>query len=538
VFDYVVVGAGSAGCVVASRLTEDPSTRVLLLEAGGSDRRPLVRIPAGFYKLFRSGADWQYTTEPQAALNGRRLYWPRGKLLGGSSSINAMIYTRGHPADYDGWRAAGNEGWGFADVLPCFKKAENQERGPSDWHGTGGPLEVADLRSPNPLSHVYLEACAELGLPRSADFNGPCQDGVGFYQVTQKAGRRCSVASAYLAPARKRPNLTVLTGAHTTRILFERGRAVGVEYLRRGRVEQARAGREVVLCGGAVNSPQLLLLSGVGPRAHLEKLGIPVVMDLPGVGQNLQDHPIIGACHVCTRPVSLDRADTLGNILRYLLTRRGPLTSNIAESGGFVRTDPGLAAPDLQLYFAPAFYIEHGFVRPAGHGFSLGACLLRPHSRGEITLRSRDPLQAPLIQPAYLREQGDLDVLLAGLRLIRRIARASAFDAYRGPELLPGEDVIEEALAEYVRQRVETLYHPAGTCKMGEDPLAVVDARLRVHGAAGLRVVDASVMPALPGGNTNAPVVMIAEMAVELMRGRPPSGREAVARVAVDHLPG
>lgn len=538
-FDYIVVGGGSAGCVVAARLTEDAAIRVLLLEAGGADRHPFIHIPAAFSRLFKTAVDWQLHTEPQPHLHQRRLYWPRGKVLGGSGSINAMIYVRGHRQDYDEWQARGNDGWSFADVLPYFKKCENQERGASEYHGIGGPFNVADLPAPNPLSQAFLEACTQVGLPRNDDFNGPMQEGIGFNQVNQKAGQRVSAAGAYLRPARGRRNLTIVTGAQATRVLMEGTRAVGVEYVRRGRLQQARTGGEVVLCGGAVHSPHQLMLSGIGPRKHLETLGIPVVVDLPGVGQNLQDHLLHGVSYACTQPVTLDRAATLVNLLRAWFQGKGPLTSNVAEGGGFVRTDSRLERPDLQLYFAPAYYIEHGFTRPPGYGFSLGVCLLRPRSRGDITLRSRNPFQPPCVQPRYLDDPADWPPLMEGLRLVRRIIHAPAFDPFRGVERLPGSHVVsDEALAEDIRTRLETLYHPAGTCKMGKDALSVVTPRLQVQGVRGLRVVDASIMPMLVGGNTNAPVVMIAEKAVDLMLERSPPRRETVARIAADNLPG
>jgi choline dehydrogenase len=524
VFDFIVVGAGSAGCVVAARLTEDQSARVLLLEAGGRDWRPKIHVPAAFPRLFKTAVDWQYHTDAEPDLHGRRLYWPRGKVLGGSSSINAMIYVRGHPRDYDGWAAQGNDGWAFADVLPYFKKAEHQQRGASDCHGVDGPLHVADLRCVHPLTRRFLRACADAGLPANDDFNGLTQDGAGLYQVTQKGGRRCGAAVAYLRPALRRPNLTVLIGAHAVRVLIENGRAAGVEYLRKGRSAEARAG-EVVLCGGAVESPCLLLRSGVGPAADLERLGIPVSADLPGVGRNLQDHPLVGACYACTRPPTLDSAENLVNVVRFILFKSGPLTSNVAEAGAFVRTDPALPAPDVQLYFVPAWYIDHGFTRPPGGGFSLGACLLRPQSRGEVRLASRDPLAPPVIRPNYLSAAADLLPLVAGLRLVRRLARSAAFDEVRGEERLPGSAVEgEEELRDYTRRRLETLYHPAGTCKMGQDDQAVVDPQLRVRGVRGLRVADASVIPTLPGGNTNAPVIMIAEKAVDQIRGEAKGG--------------
>jgi choline dehydrogenase len=525
-YDYIVVGAGSAGCVVAARLAEDGSTRVLLLEAGGSDRRSKIRMPAAFSRLYKTDVDWNYQTEEEPALAGRKLYWPRGKVLGGCSSINAMIYVRGHRSDYDSWAAQGNDGWSFAEVLPYFRRSENQERGGDAFHGTGGPLNVADLRCRNPLSEVFVEACAQVGIRRNDDFNGAEQDGAGFYQVNQRRGRRCSAADAYLRPSRR--DLTTLTDVHVTRVLFEGNRAVGVEYLRRGLPEQARAGREVILCGGAVNSPQMLLLSGVGPAADLKRLGLPLVVDLPGVGRNLQDHPAVCVSHACTRPITLDRADTFTNLVRYFF-RRGPLTSNIAEAGAFVRTSPAKAAPDLQLYFGPVYFLEHGFHRPPGHGFTLGACLLRPASRGTISLRSRDPLQPPLLRPGYLEAPDDCRTLVEGMRRLRRIAAAPALDPWRGSEYLPGETVrTDEEIEGDVRRRVQTLYHPVGTCRMGTDSLSVVTPRLEVHGTTGLRVVDASVMPTLVGGNTHAPTVMIAEKAADLILGRSPPQRADV----------
>ena len=518
-YDYVIVGAGSAGCVLAHRLTEDPKIKVLLLEAGGPDDGREIQIPAAFSKLFKTACDWAYYTEEQPRLNHRRMYWPRGRVLGGSSSINAMIYIRGHRHDYDLWCRLGNARWSYAEVLPYFKKAENQERGASEYHGAGGPLNVADLRCVNPLSRAFVDACAEVGLPRNSDFNGPEQEGVGMFQVTQKAGKRHSAADAYLRPALKRPNLIVHTRAQATRLLLEGTRASGVEYIRNGAVDRVRADREVILCGGTINSPQLLMLSGIGPADHLTALEIPVVADLPGVGQNLQDHLLLGVAYECKQPITLAAAETFGNLLRYMLFKTGPLASNVCEAGGFLKTKSDLPAPDLQLNFGPVFYVNHGFTRPTGHGFSIGPSLIRPRSRGRIALLSSDPLEPPLIQPNYFLDDADRQVLVESVALARRIARAKAFDAYRGAEVLPGEQAqSQKVISEYVCNIIETQYHPVGTCKMGTDPMAVVDARLRVRGVEGLRVVDASIMPAIVGGNTNAPTIMIAEKAADLIK--------------------
>jgi len=519
-FDYVIVGAGSAGCVLANRLSENPATRVLLLEAGGHDRAREVHIPIAFPKLFKTEHDWNYETEPQARLSGRRLYWPRGKLLGGCSSTNAMIYIRGVPQDYDAWHALGAEGWRFADVLPYFKRAECQERGADPWHGDDGPLSVADPRHVHPLSRAFVAAALECGLPANDDFNGATQEGAGLFQVTQQRGARHSTAAAYLTPARHRTNLTIRTTAQALRILLHDKRAVGIEYLRDTSKEQVRAAREVLLCGGAINSPQLLLLSGIGPGEQLAALGIPVAHDLPGVGQNLQDHLVVPVLFACTEPFTLATAETLLNYLRYLVLRRGPFVSNIAEAGAFVRTVDTLPAPDLQFHFGPAYYLDHGFVQPEGHGFTIAPTLLRPASRGTITLACRDPLAAPRIEPQYLAHDNDLRVLVYGVQLARRIAAARPLASYCGGEYCPGEAAQSpEAITAHIRENAQTVYHPVGTCRMGTDDRAVVDPRLRVRGLAGLRVVDAAVMPLIPGGNTNAPVIMIAEKAADLIRG-------------------
>jgi choline dehydrogenase len=518
-FDYIIVGAGSAGCVLAARLAEDPKTRVLLLEAGGSDTAQNIRIPAAFSKLFKSEYDWAFYTESQPQLFNRRLYWPRGKGLGGSSSINAMIYVRGHRNDYDEWAATGNAGWGFADALPRFKKSEHNERGASEFHATGGPLNVADQHSLHRLSRVFLKACGDASIRSNSDFNGAEQEGAGFFQVTQKNGRRWSAADAFLRPALARPNLTVLTGAHASRILFNGRRATGVAYLRNGSAMEEQAAREIILCGGAVQSPQLLLLSGIGPADYLKQQGIPQLIELTGVGENLQDHIAVPIVFRCTRRTGLHRSETLFNLLRWRIFGGGPLTSIVAEAGAFVKTRPDLAQPDIQLLFAPAFYIDHGFTQPAGDGFSIGVTLLRPRSRGNVRLCSTDAQEGPMIRANYLSDHADVAPLVAGIKLARRIAHSKAFDPFRGEEMMPGPKVqSDDEIAIAARKTAETLYHPVGTCRMGNDDRAVVDERLRVRGLEGLRVADASVMPAIVGGNTNAPTMMIAEKAAEMIR--------------------
>lgn len=519
IYHYIIVGAGSAGCVLANRLSADPHINVLLLEAGKPDRKPEIQVPAAFSKLLQTECDWGYYTELQSQLDCRQLYWPRGKVLGGSSSINAMIYVRGHPCDYDQWAKLGNPGWSFSDLLPYFKKGENYEAGASEYHGTGGLLNVASLRYRNPLSRAFVEAGVEIGLLRTDDFNGSDPQGVGFYHVTQKNGQRHSAATAYLEPCRHRKNLSVSTGAQVTRVLFEGTRVVGVEYVSDdGKIARVKTAREVILCGGAVNSPQLLMLSGIGPAEHLRSLGIRVVVDLSGVGQNLQDHLIAGVVYRCTQPVSLDGANTWSNRLKYLLFRKGPLSSNVGEAGGFVKTQPDLMRPDLQFLFAPVYFVDHGFVRLPGYGFTLGATLLHPESVGSIRLRSPDPLDAPIIQPNYLDREIDLQVLISGIKLSRQILEASAFDRFRDREVLPGSVVQQdEQIAAYIRQSAQTLYHPVGTCKMGNDSMAVVNSKLQVYGVERLRVVDASIAPTIMGGNTNAPTMAIAEKAADLI---------------------
>lgn len=518
-YDYIIVGAGSAGCVLAARLTENPHFRVLLLEAGGPDNPREVRIPAAFSKLFKTPVDWDYSTEEELHLHQRRLYWPRGKMLGGSSSMNAMIYIRGNRADYDHWKTLGNPGWGFEDVLPYFKKSEHQERGTSEFHGTGGAVNVADLRAVNPLTRAFLAAAEEVGITKNPDFNGANQEGAGLNQVTQKNGRRHSSADAYLRPAMPRGNLTVVTRAHATRILIEKYRAVGVAYLHEGAEIQARAEREVILAGGAINSPQLLMLSGIGPPDELSRVGIRAVHDLPGVGKNLQDHVMVSVAYLCSKPISLEGAERLRNYLRYVFFKRGPLVSNVAEAGIFLRTFGDSDRPDLQILFGPAYYVAHGLRPRKEHAFGFGPTLIAPESRGSVTLRSADPLAAAVIRANYLSTERDMCVMLEGVRLARKLAHTKAFESYRGTALHPRPGVLQDHdLIEFIRDEAETLYHPAGTCKMGTDALAVVDPRLSVRGIERLRVADASVMPRIIAGNTNAPTIMIAEKAADMVR--------------------
>jgi choline dehydrogenase len=521
-YDYIIVGSGSAGSVLANRLSARPEIKVLLLEAGGSDNSFYVRMPAGIANLSGPRFNWGYETAPQAAMKGRRMYWPRGRLIGGSSSVNAMVYMRGQPADYDHWRQLGNAGWSYDDVLPYFKKAERNERLHDSFHGADGPLNVAERPYTNPLSHAFVEAAQQAGLPFNPDFNGALQLGCGLFQVTQKNGRRWSAASAYLHPVAARENLTIVTKAQATRVLIENGRAVGVEYARGRRRHTARALQEVVLAAGAINSPQLLLLSGIGPAEELRARGVSVVHDLPGVGKNLQDHLNVNIVQRAKRGSALDGKNRglapIGVALEYLFYGTGPGTSNVAEAGAFAVSALGAATPDIQYHFIPAQVVNHARTPMDGDGVTVHACCLRPQSRGEIRLASTDPLQPPVMDPNYLAADYDLKVLIAGLRQGRDILAAQAFKPWLGEERLPGPAVQSNAeLEDFIRATAETEYHPVGTCKMGSDPMAVVDEKLRVRGIERLRVIDASIMPAIVSGNTNAPVIMIAEKGAEMM---------------------
>lgn len=530
-FDYVIVGGGSAGSVLASRLSEEPDVTVCLVEAGGEGRGALVRTPLATVVMLPGYGrinNWAYETVPQPGLNGRRGYQPRGRALGGSSAINAMLYTRGHPGDYDDWLAAGCVGWGFEDVLPLFKRAENNIRGSDAWHGDAGPLQVSEQRTPRAVTRAFVEACAQTQVPVSDDFNGPRQEGAGLYQVTQfhdsgREGERCSAAAAFLHPVMNRPNLSVRTRTLATRIMFEGRKAVGLMCRRGGHEETVKARREVILCGGAFNSPQLLLLSGIGPAAELRDNGVEPRHELPGVGRNLQDHIdfVLSWRTGDTEVLGLAPTGALNMLREFRRWRRdrtGLFASPGAEGGAFVKSDPALARPDLQLHFVAAVVDDHARRLHWGFGYSCHVCVLRPFSRGTVRLAGPDPTAAPLIDPRFLEDQRDADLLLEGVKMTRRIMQAPALAPYRRREIHLDGVTDDAVLMRHIRDRADTVYHPSGTCRMGVDDQAVVDPRLRVRGLDGLRVVDASVMPTLVGGNTNAPTIMIAEKAADMIR--------------------
>jgi len=532
-FDYIIIGAGSAGCVLANRLSADPGNRVLLLEAGGRDRNPLFRLPMLMGKLFQSGVyNWHYHTEPEPHLNGRSLYWPRGKVLGGSSTINGMIYVRGNRHDYDRWSQMGLPGWSYDDVLPAFRRSEGHIQRNGDFHGSEGELTVCRARGSNPLHEIFINAGVEAGHPANDDFNGEGQEGFGRFDFTIKDGKRWSTSRAFLQPVLDRKNLTVETGALTKRIVVENDRAVAVEYLQDGETKTAHADREIVVSAGTVNSPQVLLLSGIGPADEVAAHGIEPVHDLPGVGKNLQDHVDCVMSWECTKPVTLYsdlRADKLAwSMVEGMMFGRGIVTTFPYEGGAFLKSDDRLEAPDIQLHFMPALektanlHFPNPFKRKdateSDHGFTMRVGPVNPESRGEITLRSANPSDAPRIQANYLQSDFDLRTMIAGIRMTREVIAQKSFDPYRGKELAPGPEAASDAdLEAWLRETAMTTFHPVGTCKMGTDPNAVVDARLKVRGIEGLRVADASIMPIISSGNTNAPAIMIGEKAAEFM---------------------
>lgn len=522
-YDYIIVGAGSAGCVLANRLSADPRNRVLLIEAGGSDVNPWIHIPVGYFKTMHNPAtDWCYVTEPDEGIAGRRLQWPRGKVLGGSSSLNGLLYVRGQPQDYDRWEALGNTGWSWKEVLPYFKKSEDQERGADDYHGTGGPLKVSDLRLRRPIAEFFIKAATQIGIPLNDDYNGAVQEGVGYFQQTAYKGFRWSTAKGFLRPARSRQNLTILKKAQTTRVLFDGDTATGVEYLKGGRLQRVSAAREVVLSAGAIGSPQILQLSGVGPKGVLDKVGVPLVRDLPGVGRNLQDHLQVRLVFKTSQRTLNDEVNNIfkqGWVgLQYALTRTGPLTLAASQVAVFTRSNPGVERPDIQFHMQPLSADKPGEGAHKFSAFTSSVCQLRPHSRGYVEITSRDPQQHPAIHPNYLSDERDQRVAVDSIKVARRIAEAPALAPHITDEHVPGRQYqSDEELLDAARRYSQTIYHPTSTCKMGDDDMAVVDARLRVHGLRKLRVVDASIMPEIVSGNTNAPTIMIAEKAADMI---------------------
>ncbi|MFC0115445.1 GMC family oxidoreductase [Kibdelosporangium aridum] len=515
-FDYIVVGAGSAGCVVANRLTEDPGVRVLLLEAGGEDNADEIHIPAAFANLFKTKWDWNYETVEQKHMGGRTAYWPRMKALGGCSSMNAMIYIRGNHVDYDTWRDShGATGWGWDDVLPYFVRAERNMRLSGPLHGTEGPLFVEDRRYTHELSEAWVQAAVAWGLKPTDDFNGASQEGAGQYQVTCHNGRRWSTADAYLRPALLRDNLTVRTNALATKVIIESGRAVGMEYLHEGTARTTYVDGEVVLSGGAVNSPQLLMLSGIGPAEHLREMGIDVLVGLNEVGENLHDHPAAGIIYTTQKTTDLVDYANPRRLVQWQLTGRGPMASNVGEAGGFLPTSESLPAPDMQFVVAPTLFYDNGMHEPTARGFTAAAVHVAPKSRGRLRLRSNNPQWRPEIDPAYYADPSDMDVMVAGMRMQQEICARPAMARYLDRTFKPESlDITDAELADHIREITQTLYHPVGTCSIG----TVVDPSLKVNGVEGLRVADASVMPMVPRGNTNAPTIMVGEKAADLIK--------------------
>jgi choline dehydrogenase len=523
-FDYIIVGAGSAGCVLANRLTACGRHRVLLLEAGGNDRNIWIHIPLGYGKLFSNAkVNWLYASEPEPDLNNRAIIQPRGKVLGGSSSINGLLYIRGQPQDFDHWRQLGNAGWSFEDVLPYFRRAEDQERGGDALHGVGGPLAVSNVCEPHPLCEAFIAAAQQAGFPRNDDFNGPTQEGAGYFQLTARNGRRCSTAVGYLRQARRRPNLAIVSNALASRILFAGRRAVGVEYRHGGVMRTAHADGEVIIAGGAFNSPQLLQLSGLGPAALLSSLGIDVIADMPGVGADLQDHLQIRMQYRCTEPITMNDVinnwrHRIGAGLRYCVFRKGLLAVGAGYAGGFFRASPLAVTPDVQVHFIIFSGDTAGAPLHPFPGFIASVCQLRPESRGFVRIKSADPRMPPAIQPRYLSSRHDCDTVVVGMKLLRRIMNQPAMRRYIAEERSPHPRCTSDAdLLAFARETGTTVFHPTSTCRMGSDPTAVVDERLRVRGVERLRVVDGSIMPALVSGNTNAAIVMIGEKGADLI---------------------